>query len=697
MHNFCRRQGWGIKKSLAGLKPDRSLLILSACLIISLFSSLLFSTAFMTQIVDKAYYLLLRASESLAHNRTSPADSRVVIIAIDDYTLAQPDELSVPGIFQHHYYTEIINGLHRGGAGVVVIARVLPRVKNPPATREEVDNWFAMVRDVAPEMPILSGLIWFSQRLVYPVSDYLLAMDSLSFGFLNLNRDEDGKVRRQNVRWPDCSGNFGCSSLSWLAAKALKPDLAEPSGEIYIDFDPRTNAIPIYSFYRVYQKAVAGDEDFFRRSFQGRIVLIGQINSLVKGSWPTPFSGQIRHGDTEVEVTAQAIKTLLNDCPMRALGWGGEFVLNFLLAAVALLPLLFSSNCGQKYPWLWLPLAMIPVVLGLSILAFVQRLYLPAISASASLCLAQVVWLIVRAGESRLAASTSRMALSLYLNPLLADNIVRHPELLTRGGERVEMSVFFSDLVSFTAMAEHISPEKLLDSLNEYFQAMEPIISQSGGILDKFDGDSIMAFWGSPLIPRRDHAADACLAALTQQTALACLNAVFMADGRPPLAALMGLTSGPMVVGNIGAENRINYTAMGDAVNLASRLVSVNKVYQTQIIISEATARAAASKVELRALDHIAVFGRIESIRIYELLAHKGALTDDVKRGRELYEAALDLYYRRDFQKALGLFEETMVYIQGDGPSELMARRCRDFLATPPADDWTGVTALNTK
>ena len=378
------------------------------------------------------------------------------------------------------------------------------------------------------------------------------------------------------------------------------------------------------------------------------------------------------------------------------LGWGSALILNFILLAIALRPLLLSPRCGP-FPRLWLPLAMMPIVMVLGWVGFVCHFFIPSALLLSSLGLAFIFAQVVRISESRRAASTSRVALGLYLNPRLADQIVKNPKLLVRGGERVEMTVFFSDLVGFTALAEHLNPENLVESLNDYFEIMEPIISRENGILDKFDGDSIMAFWGAPLMPRPDHAAAACMAALAQQAALIRLNSEFMKLGRPPFSALMGVTSGPMVVGNIGAENRINYTVMGDAVNLASRLVAVNKVYQTKIIVGEPTALAASAQVEFRALDYITVVGRTESIKIFEALAPVGSLSEEEKRGRDLYEKALGLYCQRSFPRALGLFDEALTYLQDDGPAELMMRRCRDFMSSPPGDNWNGVTALNNK
>ncbi len=695
MLDFCRLPARNLRDRLKNTDPTRLTLIILGVLAISLFSSLLFSARATAPLMDDTYDFLLRTKARLAPFTDDPQNSPVVIVALDDYTLSY-GPLSVPEFFRHHYYVEIIKALHQAGAKSVALTRILPRFHDALSSPDEVREWFVTLGTLEG-MPVLSGLSWRPQHLVLPASDYLLSMDSRNFGFLNLKRDDEVQVRRLPIRWPECQGNLGCLSLAFLAARTLDPKLEEPGNEIYIDFDPRPDFVPIVSFLEVHRRTAAfeANRDFFRQ-FEGKLVLIGDLNFLNRASWPTPFSKISDHGDTTVEITAQAVLTLLNHRFFRVLGPVGEILYLFGMVFLALVPLMLSRRCGP-YPGLWLPAALLPGYLVLAGAAFLKHLYLPVLPGAAALLMAQIFGLSLRAVEGRQATRTSLAALSLYVSPKLAEQILEHPEFLSRGGRRQEMTVFFSDLVGFTTLAEHLSPENLVSVLNSYFESMEPVISASGGVLDKFGGDAIMAFWGAPLLPRPDHAAAACRAALDQQEALSALNVRLRAEGRPPLSTLMGLATGPMVVGNIGAKTRLNYTVMGDAVNLASRLVSVNKVYQTGIIISDQTARDAAGAVELRTLDRITVPGRRESLVIFEVMARKGALSDDQRRGRDLFEAALTLYFNRDFHKALGLFEEALSFLQGDGPSELMCARCRDFLRVPPRDDWQGVSCVFAK
>ncbi|MDR1044748.1 MAG: CHASE2 domain-containing protein [Candidatus Adiutrix sp.] len=700
MLKFCRLQARNLKGRFLKMDPRRPRLVLAAALTISFLASLLCYAPFGAMLLDDVYDLMLKAKARLAPRFDRPEDSPLVIVAFDDYTLSY-GPLSMPELFRHHYYAVVVKALREAGAHSVVLTRLLPRSRQAYADAEEIEEWFETVRE-SREMPILSGLIWRPTQIVLPAADYLLSMEVGSFGFLNLNMEGDSHIRRLPVTWPGCRGPLGCRSLAWLAAKSLQPDLNEPGDEIYIDFDPRPDPVPIYSFLELYRLAAgpagadpAARAAFFEK-FRGKQVLIGDVNFLSRGSWLTPFSQANGRGDTSVEITAQAVLTLLSGRSFMVLSLPGQIVFIAALLFLSLIPLMLSPRCGP-YPRLWLPSAVLPLYVVLGGLAFTRYLYLPVLPGALALILAQIFALMQRGLENRKAARTSLTALSLYLNPTLAREIVSHPELLSRGGQRREMTVFFSDLVGFTTLAEHLSPEDLVSALNRYFENMEPIISRHGGILDKFDGDSIMAFWGSPLLPHADHAASACLAALEQQAALARLNGQLRGEGRPPLSALMGLYSGPMVIGNIGAERRLNFTVMGDAVNLASRLVPVNKIYQTQIVIGEKCAREAGREVELRTLDRITVPGRQESLLIFEVMERRGLLADNARRGRDMYEKALNLYFKGDFQKALGLFETSLFFIQGDGPAELMSNRCREYLREPPAGDWQGVSSLAVK
>jgi adenylate cyclase len=289
-----------------------------------------------------------------------------------------------------------------------------------------------------------------------------------------------------------------------------------------------------------------------------------------------------------------------------------------------------------------------------------------------------------------------RDAFGQYLSPKVVNILVKDPTKLSLGGERREMTAFFSDIAGFSTISEHLTPEQLVALLNEYLTGMCDIIARYDGTVDKFEGDAIIAFWGAPL-PQPDHARLACLAAIDMQRHMVDYRQRLVAEGRPLLNIRIGMNTGPMLVGNLGSRQRMDYTIMGDAVNLASRLEGVNKEYGTRSMISENTYAHVRDLVEVRELDRIRVIGRREPVTIYELLERKGELRDSQSEIAGLWRQALDLYRGRDFTAALRLFEDVLKLDATDGPSRTYVQRCREYLLAPPAADWDGVYQMHSK
>jgi adenylate cyclase len=217
------------------------------------------------------------------------------------------------------------------------------------------------------------------------------------------------------------------------------------------------------------------------------------------------------------------------------------------------------------------------------------------------------------------------------------------------------------------------------------------------GNLDKYEGDAIMAFYGAP-IHFPDHAARACSTALEMQEKLAEMREKWKGEGRPELTARIGINTGPMVVGNMGSLTRFDYTVMGDAVNLASRLEGVNKQYSTDIMISEFTLEQCKSDFVTREIDLIRVKGKSEPVRIYEVLARANdGLSDDMNSVIEHYLAGLAAYKKKEWEAGIQEFQRAIDIKADDGPSQTYLKRCREYLEMPPPDDWDGVYVMTTK
>ena len=289
-----------------------------------------------------------------------------------------------------------------------------------------------------------------------------------------------------------------------------------------------------------------------------------------------------------------------------------------------------------------------------------------------------------------------RNAFSRYLSPDVVATVLDNPEMLSLGGSRRVMTCFFSDLAGFTSISEALSPEDLVQLLNRYLNLMTRSVMEHGGTVDKFEGDAIMAFWGAPLI-QDDHALRACLSALDQQALMAGFRRQALEEGLPELRVRMGLNTGPMIVGNMGSEERFDYTVMGDAVNLASRLEGANKQYGTYIMVSQATYEAVRDHVEVRELDLLRVKGKQEPITVYELMARAGELDEAVKRMRSDYMEGLAHYRDMAFEKAEEAFRRALAVDPDDGPARTYIERCRAYREDPPPPDWDRVFTMRTK
>lgn len=291
-------------------------------------------------------------------------------------------------------------------------------------------------------------------------------------------------------------------------------------------------------------------------------------------------------------------------------------------------------------------------------------------------------------------------AFGQYLSPKVIDIIMKDPSKLALGGQRKQITAFFSDVAGFSSISEKLQPEELVQLLNFYLTDMCNIISQYDGTVDKFEGDAIIAFWGAPLDEKR-HAMLACHSSIDMQKKLGELRKQWVMENQHPLVQNMqmriGLNSGNAVVGNMGSLQRMDYTMMGDTVNLAARLEGANKFYKTYTMISEYTYELAKDYIDVRELDKIQVIGKKEAVSVYELIEKKNQTEYKISQGIEIYHKALKMYKDRNFREAIDLFDEVLKSIPDDGPSLTYIERCNLYIINPPDDDWDGRFILTSK
>lgn len=279
-------------------------------------------------------------------------------------------------------------------------------------------------------------------------------------------------------------------------------------------------------------------------------------------------------------------------------------------------------------------------------------------------------------------------AFSQYLSPTVINQLIENPEGLKLGGEKRNISIFFSDVQSFTTLSEGLSPENLTDLLNVYLSAMSSIILKSGGTIDKYEGDAIIAFWNAPVdIP--DHSLRALMAAVECQETLKKMEQFFIQKVGRPMWTRIGLNTGDAVVGNMGSESRFDYTMFGDSVNLASRLEGLNKQFGTFLMCSDATkieAEKTGCRLHFRELGKVQVVGKTEAVKVFEPMTEEAFIQK--KTELEIFRSGLEQFYNGELETALKTFKSN----SGDEPSKKYAQRCENILATQNwKSTWKGI------
>lgn len=292
-----------------------------------------------------------------------------------------------------------------------------------------------------------------------------------------------------------------------------------------------------------------------------------------------------------------------------------------------------------------------------------------------------------------------RAAFSRYLSPEVINEIIKDPTKLNLGGEKRKMTAIFTDIQGFSTISEKMDPADLVALLNIYLTEMSNIVLANKGTIDKFEGDAIIAFFGAPM-HMENHAELACRTAILMKKAEQILNKKFQAEKLSPdiLFTRIGINTGEMIVGNMGTANRMDYTIMGNAVNLAARLEGVNKQYNTRgILISEYTRGEIGDDFLLRRIDRVRVVGVNTPLQVFELLDLAIHATDGVRKAVTLWEEAIDMYVVMNFIGAKKLFEELLLKDPEDGVARIYISRCVGFIQNPPIQNWDGVCNLTQK
>jgi adenylate cyclase len=442
-------------------------------------------------------------------------------------------------------------------------------------------------------------------------------------------------------------------------------------------------------------------------TFRNKIVLVGVTVPEYKDLFPVALGRGIQRGDNLMygaEIHANLIENILRGSFLRRQSPISETLMVLILTLVAF----FSTSLIKEFRTRkTILLELVAVACGFMLVGIIWfcavQLFnrggfilsvVPALCAVGFGYITSTTYHFIAERKQRLLIKSM---FSTYVNPQLVEELVNDPSKLVLGGRREELTVLFSDIEGFTTISQSMEPERLVALLNEYLSVMSEIVFTNQGTLDKYEGDAIMAFWGAP-IPQDDHALLACRTALTMRDALLPLNQRWQKEEKPCLNIRIGINTGPMVVGNMGATGKFAYTVIGDSVNLASRLEGANKEYHTVVMASERTYEQVRSKIRGRKLDRIAVKGRSVPVTIYEIVQDTSIpLPAGLEAAYARYEEGLQLYFERKFDAAQEAFTQALQLHPDDVPARLFLTRARDLAAAPPPPEWDGVFVMKTK
>jgi len=465
-----------------------------------------------------------------------------------------------------------------------------------------------------------------------------------------------------------------------------------PEGDMHINFIGNNDVIPSVSFYDILEKGVPGpnQDEKFMSQFKGKVCIIGPTTRTVGDYYAMPFSeqtpGYLAH--------ANVYDMIVTNNFIHRAGAGVQIlILIILISAVGFVATSKPMRIGVVTLLAVIVVYAVFVYFAFTGGAIVYSLIEPFFGMS--LCfVATVSFRAATEGKQRKMITNM---FERYVDKTVVQQLIDDPKMLKLGGEMKEITLLFSDIKGFTTISEKLGPENLVKLINAYLNEMTYVIMKHRGTVDKFIGDAIMAFWGAP-IDDPDAPFHACAAALEMQSRLEAFQARWKKHGDIVIKQRVGINTGPCIVGNMGSESKFNYTAMGDAVNVASRLESVNKQFGTYIMMSEFTHQRIAKRVHSREIDKVVVMGKTEPIRIYELMG----LTDkpigeQMKNFLEAYNEGIQAYQQRKWDEGIALMEHAMKQVPNDPVCQLYVERMRLFQLNPPDAQWNGVFVLGSK
>lgn len=460
----------------------------------------------------------------------------------------------------------------------------------------------------------------------------------------------------------------------------------DEEGQLFINYRGAAGTFAAYSIADILGGKLP------RGTFTGKVVIVGATALGIGDIRTTPF-GPLYPGP---EIHATAVDNLLAGDFIARPRWSKVFDV-FAIAGLGLL-VAFALRRSSALAGLLVAGALLVLFVVSAYGLFVtSRVWLnmvyPVTALASTYTLLTVYRYVVEERERR----RLKAAFQRYVSPEVIELMLQNPAGVRLGGHEAVVTSLISDLQGFTGFSENHTPNEIISVLGDYHAEMTEQIFAEHGTLVEYVGDEIFALFGAP-VAQPDHAKRACAAALAMRERRTALGDAWARSGRPRLKARTGITTGTLLVGNMGSKYRFHYGAIGDPVNLASRLESINKLYGTEIIVSDHTAQLVDDGFRLRELDFVRVLGRHGTLRVHELLGVAGqSIPGEQEEMLRLYAAALEIYRQRRWDDALELFRQCLVLWPEDGPSRTFETRCQAFRENPPPADWAGTFEQRSK
>ncbi len=657
------------------------------CLICSilLVGGLASFTPLVNALESRNYDFLMQLRGPLA-----PPDD-IVVVAIDNASTEQLAQLGMKWPWPRAIHGELIRALGQAGARLIVFDVVfdLPGDPGQDAALAEAVAGSRVPIVMAASLDIVDDPRFNIVKESLPLD--MLLQAGAHYGFAKLTPDGDSVIRRA----PLTVG--GEPALSVAAYGILKgpldvnsvPVVDSPGGdpEILINYVGKPRSVPTVSFVQALDYEESLPSGIFRNkvAIVGRSEAIQDLSQRGQDLFPTPFGGvQMSPG---AEIHANVLNSLLRASYLYRVPPRWMLVITALLALLVTMILVLIPGIRDKVILAvmvmagYVAAALVVFIRGDTWMWVVQPLMV------SGLTLTFTVFHQYRALEKE--RKQIRGALEGYVSGPVMNKILADPRNLELGGEQVVATVLFSDIAGFSRIAENTTPRELSSLLNRYFASIGDSIMGCDGMINKYIGDAVMAIWGVPL-PNDQHAVLACRAALKMQEVERAL---------PEIHTRIGINTGPMVAGNLGHYRRMEYTVIGDAVNLASRLEGANKTFGTSIMISEFTEELVRGQFVLRLIDRVTVLGKEKPIKVFELIGSSyGNVSKRTLQMLRSFEAILDAYESRQWRLACDLVEaHSREYPEDVVVEKVYLHRCRQFVEQPPPVDWDGVFQMVTK